>query len=339
MKYNAMFLLLSLALALLALLLLGVAAPRVEAAAPGADRVTLTGDGAHCLQAPSATYTLSVGLGGTGSGVVSSVLPGMVCPGNCTQAYAAGSVVTLTAAPALSSIFVQWSGACAGIMPQCEVTLDADKTVTATFDVTPTNRPPVADAGPNQFVLLYSTLVLDGSGSFDPEGDDLGYLWAQSGGPTMTFGADESMTSFTLLPFAGLPPLPWVLTFTLTVTDTAGLTGTDTIVVAVVESGVIPAPLTGVSISGPMTAPAGLPVPFRAVVAPLSATWPILYTWVPEPDAGQHTSTAIYTWALTGTHLIKVFAENGGSPVGDLRAIAIVFVDFKTRLYLPLILK
>src|SRR5882724_657161 len=47
--------------------------------------------------------------------------------------YAAGTVVTLTATPAPGSWFTSWSGACTGSSNPCNVTMDAAKSVTATF--------------------------------------------------------------------------------------------------------------------------------------------------------------------------------------------------------------
>ena len=60
------------------------------------------------------------------------------------------------------------------------------------------NRPPVADAGPDQDNIEQTSHVgaevtLDGSGSYDPDGDSLTYLWTWIGGsatgisPTVTF--------------------------------------------------------------------------------------------------------------------------------------------------------
>jgi uncharacterized repeat protein (TIGR02543 family) len=60
---------------------------------------------------------------------------GINCPGDCTQDYDSGTMVTLTAAAASGSTFAGWSNACLSAMtnPVCVVTVDAAKTATATF--------------------------------------------------------------------------------------------------------------------------------------------------------------------------------------------------------------
>lgn len=79
------------------------------------------------------TYALSVALGGTGAGTVTSSPAGIDCGATCVASFAADTLVTLTATPAGSSSFAGWTGACDGTDP-CVVTMDAAKTVTATFD-------------------------------------------------------------------------------------------------------------------------------------------------------------------------------------------------------------
>jgi hypothetical protein len=71
-------------------------------------------------------YTLSLSTNGTGSGQVT----GSPSPVNGT--YTHGQSVTVTATPAASSLFTGWSGACSGT-GACVVTMDAAKSVTATF--------------------------------------------------------------------------------------------------------------------------------------------------------------------------------------------------------------
>jgi len=79
-------------------------------------------------------FTLSVTKGGTGTGTVKSSPGGIKCGGNCTQSYINGTVVTLTATSAAGSTFAGWSGACTGTS-SCVVTMNAAKTVTATFSL------------------------------------------------------------------------------------------------------------------------------------------------------------------------------------------------------------
>ena len=71
---------------------------------------------------------LTVNKNGSGSGSVSLTPPG--------GTYSLGTVVTLTATADVGSTFMGWSGACNG-SGACSVTMDGAKSVTATFDTTP----------------------------------------------------------------------------------------------------------------------------------------------------------------------------------------------------------
>ncbi len=51
------------------------------------------------------------------------------------------------------------------------------------------NSPPVADAGPNQIGVPAGTITLDGSGSYDPDGDPITYQWIQEAGPSVALSA------------------------------------------------------------------------------------------------------------------------------------------------------
>jgi hypothetical protein len=64
--------------------------------------------------------------------------------------------------------------------------------------VTDIDYPPVADAGEDQVVAEGSPVTLDGSDSFDPDGDSLTYFWHQFDGPLVDlFGADTQQPTFT----------------------------------------------------------------------------------------------------------------------------------------------
>jgi len=79
----------------------------------------------------STGYPLTVTKSGTGTGMVTG--PGIDCGSDCGQGYPDGTPpVTLTATPDASSTFAGWSGACLGT-GSCLVTMDAAKSVTATF--------------------------------------------------------------------------------------------------------------------------------------------------------------------------------------------------------------
>ncbi|RME27330.1 MAG: hypothetical protein D6806_04790, partial [Deltaproteobacteria bacterium] len=60
------------------------------------------------------------------------------------------------------------------------------------------NRPPVADAGPDRTARVNEGVVLDGSGSFDPDGDTVSYRWeiivAPAGAQAGLSGADSVQT-------------------------------------------------------------------------------------------------------------------------------------------------
>ena len=91
------------------------------------------------VEAHPATTTriLTVAKAGSGSGTVTG--PGISCGSDCSEPYADGTSVTLTATRAANSTFAGWSGACSGT-GSCVVTMSADTFVTATFRLRPALR-------------------------------------------------------------------------------------------------------------------------------------------------------------------------------------------------------
>jgi hypothetical protein len=119
---------------------------------------TLTMDGPKLV---TATFTnkpvLTVTPAGGGGGTVTSSPVGINCGNDCSQAYDAGTSVTLDAEPDATSTFAGWSGGgCTGT-GSCTVTMNSSQSVTATFD-----------AGPQ----LSVTILGNGSGTVtsDPAG-------------------------------------------------------------------------------------------------------------------------------------------------------------------------
>ena len=78
---------------------------------------------------------LTISFAGTGGGTVRG--PGISCPGDCTQTYADGTDLMLTATPDAGSSFAGWSGSCSGSSATCDLEMNGDDGVTATFETAP----------------------------------------------------------------------------------------------------------------------------------------------------------------------------------------------------------
>jgi hypothetical protein len=93
----------------------------------------------------------------------------------------------------------------------------------------PIEIPPIAVAGENQEITVGETTILDGSGSYDPDGEIVEYEWrglAQN--PTIIDldGANTNTASF-------VTDVPGNYVFTLTVTDNNDLENSDSILISV----------------------------------------------------------------------------------------------------------
>jgi hypothetical protein len=82
-------------------------------------------------------HQLTVDTIGGGAGVVTSSPAGIECGVTCQAGFEQGTEVTLGAAPDSGSEFKGWNGCDSVVGEQCEVALDADKAVTAKFDLIP----------------------------------------------------------------------------------------------------------------------------------------------------------------------------------------------------------
>jgi len=82
----------------------------------------------------------------------------------------------------------------------------------------PPNSPPIADPGPNQQVADQSLITLDGRRSFDPDGDELSFLWVQVSGPEVGSFDDEQAVVTLEAPDIG-PGEQVTLEFELVVSD------------------------------------------------------------------------------------------------------------------------
>lgn len=107
-------------------------------------------------------------------------------------------------------------------------TFEGVDTITVTVVDAGVNQSPLARAGEDQLCNVGDTVVLDATGSIDPDGDALEYVWRQITGPDVGLvSANTARASFEA------PNIPVIPEFELTVTDPSGLSDTDTVRVSI----------------------------------------------------------------------------------------------------------
>jgi hypothetical protein len=141
-------------------------------------------------------YALTVGKAGSGSGSVTSSPTGINCGNSCSSAFDAGTQVTLTAIASNGSTFSNWSGCDSTNANQCIVTMNAARTVTATFTLN-TNLPHLdlssASGAKGSTVTIPIILTNINGTSISAIGMDIGYDTAIFENPTCTIGAAGSV--------------------------------------------------------------------------------------------------------------------------------------------------
>jgi uncharacterized protein (DUF2141 family) len=107
------------------------------------------------------------------------------------------------------------------------------------------NRKPLADAGDDQEVARNEKVVLDASNSFDADDGIASCVWLQTSGPavTLTQSSSTKLARFTAPNADDVLILDDVLIFQVTVTDTGGLSDSDTVIVKVENSVVYAEPV------------------------------------------------------------------------------------------------
>ena len=126
--------------------------------------ITLTASRVVTIVGMTAMHGLSLTLSDTGTGSVNSNPSGLIActwppqAGVCSTTQPLNTPLTLTATPGGDSLFGGWGGACSGCSGlSCLVTLDSEKSCSATFTI----KPLVRITGPNYYasiVKAYSNL-------------------------------------------------------------------------------------------------------------------------------------------------------------------------------------
>ncbi len=159
----------------------------------------------------------------------------------------------------------------------------------------PANNVPNADAGENQTVTVGDTVLLNGSGSSDPDGDSLLYTWSQTGGPeTVALDGAVAVQATFEAPEAG------IYAFQLVVHDGQVASAPD-IVTVTAESPANQAPVAAIESVDPVE----------------EGEWIALDgsgSYDPDHDA------LSYAWSQTGGP--QVMLEDGDLPVAGCFAVA-----------------
>ena len=171
--------------------------------------------------------------------------------------------------------------------------------------------PPVANAGPDQNNISSGTVTLDGSASYDPDGDAITFQWTQIGGPAVTLGTPTAAKST----FTAVSGQAYV--FKLTVTDSGGASVSAT-----------------TRVSTTAATPASI-VRFDATPNNITAGSGSTLTWVVQGATNVSISPGVGTVALTGSTQVTpsattTYTLTATGPTGNVTATATVTVGAGT---------
>jgi len=144
---------------------------------------------------PATSFQLALTLAGTSTGTVTSSPAGIDCKTTCSASFTSGTSVKLTPVPAKGAFFAGWSGACKG-GSACTVTMNANKSVTAAFNVNQTVK-----------VLNHIIFMAQENRSLDHYFGALRAYWKAHGFPDRSFdGLPQFNPTSGLGPLYGPPP-------------------------------------------------------------------------------------------------------------------------------------
>jgi hypothetical protein len=170
---------------------------------PAAGQCTVAMGAARSVSAdfePARRFSLSLSLGGSGQGLITSSPAAISCPAACSAQFGEGETLILAASPAQGSTFAGWSGACSGI-GTCRVILAADTTVGAAFE---REAPPPVPAAPPSLIL--------GAASSAPNGHSVSLQVTVPTPGTLTTKAPYIKPTKAKVPAAGPTTLKLALT-------------------------------------------------------------------------------------------------------------------------------
>jgi len=190
---------------------------------------------------------------------------------------------------------------------------------------------PVANAGPDQSVEFSGSIQLDGSGSYDPDGDSLVYSWAFESAPTGSSLAEARTTGFSSNGSADavtptfLPDLVGTYVIGLMVSDGAYDSSLDYVIIEVEAPVALPVANAGADQAVDVGATATLngSASYDPSGGTLGYTWSVVQ--VPYGSAvtdasltGADTAQASFTVDARGAYVLSLQVDNGlGSSAPD----------------------
>jgi hypothetical protein len=192
----------------------------------------------------------------------------------------------------------------------------SDGKATSSDDVviTVVNHSPVANAGPDQTVNVGTKVILDGSGSSDPDaGDVLTYSWKEG---TSILGTVAKPPAVTLA--AGIH------TITLTVTDNSGATSSDDVVITVVQPNRPPVANAGRDTTVEQTSLVGIQVTLDGSASSDADGDALTYVWM-EGTTTLGTGVQLAVTLPVGVHTITLtVTDKSGLSSSDAVLITVV---------------
>jgi hypothetical protein len=134
---------------------------------------------------PGSWFALSVTSAGSGGGTITTK-PGGICGRNCSKTFAGGTALTLSAASDFGSGFAGWSGGGCSGTGTCNLKLNADQAVTATFALVPEFSISASAPAPNPIIAGQSSTSILGVGAVNGFSSSVSLTCSVSPTPALT---------------------------------------------------------------------------------------------------------------------------------------------------------